>query len=80
MEERESDHQNLGGRVKGRARERGMATVVALALMAMLLVVVAANVRTLRQVKQELKLIERKQLRHLQAQNTAADSTAPAKP
>jgi hypothetical protein len=50
-----------------RAEERGMAVVVMLILMAILMLFVASNVRTLVQLKQEIRLAERKQIHRLEA-------------
>jgi hypothetical protein len=44
-----------------------MAVVVMLILMAILMMFVASNVRTLVQLKQEIRLVERKQIRRLDA-------------
>jgi hypothetical protein len=52
---------------RARAEERGMAVVVMLILMAILMMFVASNVRTLVQLKQEIRLVERKQIHRLEA-------------
>jgi len=52
---------------RARAEEHGMAVVVMLILMAILMLFVASNVRTLVQLKQEIRLVERKQIRRLEA-------------
>jgi len=48
------------------ACQRGTAVIVMLFLMAILMLLVAGNVRTLVQLKQELRLVERKQIRRLE--------------
>lgn len=47
-----------------RRSEQGVAVVVVLALLAILMLYVAANVRSLRIMSQEIKLVEQRQLRH----------------
>lgn len=50
-----------------RRRERGVAVIVVLALLAILMLYVTANVRSLRIMSQEIKLVEQRQLRHWNA-------------
>lgn len=47
-----------------RRHERGVAVVVVLALLAILMLYITANVRSLRIMSQEIKLVEQRQLRH----------------
>ena len=51
----------------GRRAERGSAVLVVLALLAIILVYVAYNVRTLDLLRQDVRLVERQQLRRLAA-------------
>ena len=48
-------------------RESGSAVIVVFALLAIILVYVAANLRTINSLGRELKLLERQQTRRLQA-------------
>lgn len=50
-----------------RCRQSGSAVIVVLALLAILLVYVAGNIRTLSNLGRELRLLERQQTRRLQA-------------
>jgi len=47
-----------------RRSEQGVAVIVVLALLAILMLYVAANVRSLRIMSQEIKLVEQRHLRH----------------
>ncbi len=64
----------------GSHHERGMAVVVMLALITLLLIYVAANLRSLNQLDGELKWIDQQQIRRLNAAGTrtVALATAPA--
>jgi hypothetical protein len=53
-------------------RQSGSAVIVVMALLAIILIYVAANLRTLTSLGRELKLLERQQIRRLQ---TAAPRT-----
>ena len=55
-----------------RRRQSGSAVIVVLALLAIILVYVAGNLRTLNNLGRELKLVERQQIHRLQ---TAAQTT-----
>ena len=57
-----------------RARERGIAVLSVLALVAIVMVYVAANVRTLHSLDGELKLVERRQIHRLKVATPAAHS------
>jgi hypothetical protein len=59
-----------------RHREQGMATFVVLVLMAILVVLAASNVASLRQLQRETRLVEQRQLQRLRA--AAKDTNAPA--
>ena len=50
-----------------RRRQSGSAVIVVMALLAILLVYVAGNIRTLSNLGRELRLLERQQTRRLQA-------------
>ena len=50
-----------------RRRKQGVAVVVVLALLAILMLYITANVRSLRIMSQEIKLVEQRQLRHWNA-------------
>ena len=60
----------LAGRVGG--QERGSAVVIFLALLAIMLILVAANGRTVALLKLELQLIEHKQVQRLERSQTIA--------
>ena len=62
-----------------RRREGGSAVIVVMALLAIILVYVAGNLRTLNSLGRELKLLEHQQTRRLQAmaQATNAPPTPP---
>ncbi|MEW6303680.1 MAG: hypothetical protein AB1705_09430 [Verrucomicrobiota bacterium] len=47
---------------RGRRRQRGLAALFALALVALMAVLAVANSRTTAQLRQELRLVEKKQL------------------
>ena len=53
-------------RLRADPRQRGTAVLLMLFLMAILMLLVASNVRTLIQLKQELRLVERKQMKRLE--------------
>jgi hypothetical protein len=55
-----------------RARESGMAVIGVLGLLAIVLIYMAANIRTLNTLDGELKLIERQQTHRLTASSRAA--------
>ena len=62
-------------------RERGMAVVVVLALISVLLVYVAANLRSLGLLDRELKRVEQKQIQRLdKATPGATNASAAAEP
>ncbi len=63
-------------RRRGRTGERGSAVVIFLALLAIMLVLVAANGKTLVLLKKELQLIEHKQVQRLERSQTNAVSPA----
>lgn len=58
-----------------RQRQRGVAVLVVLTLLAILLIFIAGNVRALRCLDQELKLVERRQIKRL---NALSATNAPA--
>ena len=57
-------------------RQQGMAVIVVMALLSIILIYLAGNIRTLYSLGQELKLVERQQTRRLQAIGPL--TTAPA--
>ncbi len=57
-------------------RQQGMAVIVVMALLSIILIYLADNIRTLYSLGQELKLVERQQTRRLQAIGPL--TTAPA--
>jgi hypothetical protein len=61
--------------------QSGTAVIVVLVIIAILMIYVAANIRTLNNVGRELKLIEQKQVRRLQGppRNLEAPASDPAK-
>ena len=58
-------------------RQSGSAVIVVFALLALILVYVAGNLRTINSLGRELKLLERQQIRRLQAV-TQTTNTPPA--
>ena len=60
-----------------RRRQSGSAVIVVMALLAIILVYVAGNLRTLNNLGRELKLVERQQTRRLQ-RATQTTNTPPA--
>lgn len=61
---------------KTKARRQGSAVIVVIALLSLLLLYVAYNLRTLHLLGQELRLIERQQLRRLAAVNANTNAVA----
>jgi hypothetical protein len=59
-----------------RRREQGMATIVVLALLSIVLIYVAANVRSLDILGRELKLVEKQQIRRLNARAGVTNNVA----
>lgn len=52
--------------LRQRNSERGMAMIVIMAILSLMVVYIAANVRSLNTLERELRLIERKQVHRLQ--------------
>lgn len=65
---------DVGSTLSGRAggQQRGSAVVIFLALLAIMLILVAANGRTVVLLKKELQLIEHKQVQRLERSQTNA--------
>ena len=65
-----------------RRREGGMATIIFIALLAIMVILIMSGARPLVQLRIEEKLIEQKQIRRLDASQTIAVAAAasPAKP
>ena len=61
-----------------RKDERGMATVVFIALLAIMMILVTAESRALFRLHREVKLLERQQLKRLNSAQTNMISTAAA--
>ena len=63
-------------------RERGSAVVVLLVLLTIMLILVAANGKTLLNLQKEMKLLERQQVHHLNTVQTNATvvGTPPGRP
>ena len=61
-----------------RGRHSGSAVIVVMALLAIILVYVAANLRTLYLLSAELRLLERQQIQRLQGAAPATSSPAAA--
>ncbi len=57
-----------------RRRQSGSAVIVVLALLVIMLIYVAGNLRTLSSLERELKLLERQQTRRLQVAEPATNS------
>jgi len=64
-------------RPKRRVRERASAVLVFMAILAVMLLVVAANLKTLNHLRDDLKLLERRQIQRLQASQTNAPVALP---
>ena len=63
-----------------RRSERGFMIIAMMVMLAMMLIYVAASTRSLRQLRQELKLVEQKQVQRLQASTVTATRTNAAAP
>jgi hypothetical protein len=57
-------------------RERGMATVVFIALLAIMMILVTAESRALIQLHREVRFLEKQQIKRLNAQPTNTITTA----
>ena len=57
-----------------RRRQEGMAVIVVIALVAIILVYIAGNIRTLHSLSGELRLIEKAQKQRLQAATVSTNS------
>jgi hypothetical protein len=57
-------------------RRQGMAVIVVLALLAIILLYVSVNIRTLSHLQRDLQLIEKKQQQHLLTSPPGATNTA----
>jgi hypothetical protein len=63
----------------GRGRERGMATVIFIALLAIMLILVTAESRALIQLRHEVKLLQKQQIKRLNlSQSNSVVATQPA--
>ena len=60
----------------GRRSERGMASVLFIALLAIMLILVTAESRSLLQLHREVKLLEQKQIQRLNTTTTNTITTA----
>jgi len=65
-------------RIRSSRREYGVAVIVILALLAILMIYVAGNLRTLDHLEREVQLLERKQILRLQATARPASSAVEA--
>jgi len=61
-------------------RQRGSAVLIFLTLLSIMLVLVAANGRTLNSLKREIRLIEQRQVRHWQLPPTNATNAVTTRP
>lgn len=66
--------------INRRKRESGVATIVMLALLALVLAFIFANLRALSDVRGELKVIEQKQIHRLNHPATNSTPESPALP
>jgi hypothetical protein len=62
-----------------RTRERGVAVIIVLALIAILMILVASNVKALHQLQRELRLVEHKQLQQRDARAARTNAITPAR-
>jgi type II secretory pathway component PulK len=62
-----------------RATERGVAVIIVLALIAVLMILVASNVRALQQLQRELRLVEHKHLQRREASGTRTNAITPVR-
>ena len=58
--------------------ERGMATIVFIALLAIMMILVTAESRALIQLHREVRFLEQQQIKRLNAPTTNSISTAPS--
>ena len=63
-----------------RPRRAGSAVIVLLALLAIILIYVAANLRTLYSLSTELRLLERRQVQRLQVSTQSTNAASAARP
>ena len=63
---------------RARRRQTGSAVIIILALLALMLIYIAANSRTLFSLGQELKLLERQQIHRLETTTAKTNATASA--
>jgi len=70
----------LGRASPHRAGERGMAVIVVLAFLAILFIYLAANIRTLRHLEKEIRLLELKQTHRLQVISNQLLNPQPSPP
>jgi hypothetical protein len=62
----------------GRSGERGMATVIFIALLAIMLILVTAESRALIQLRREVKLLQKQQIKRLNlSQSNSVAATQP---
>lgn len=69
--------QTISATALSRARQRGSAVAVLLVMLAIMLILVAANGKTLLHLQKELRFIERQQTQRLNAAQTNAIVVAP---
>ena len=63
-----------------RAGQRGSAVIVVLAFLAIMLIYVDSNLQTLGHLNRDLKLVERRQLRHWEIAGMLSTNAPPARP
>ncbi len=63
-----------------RTGERGMAVIVVIAIVAILLIYIGGNLRTLHLLSRDLKLVEQRQIRRLSNPNPATNAPPPVRP
>lgn len=66
------DRRNPGGRATPRRREGGSATVVFIALLAIMVILVTVNGQALFRLHREVKFVEQQQIKRLNASQTNA--------
>ncbi len=67
-----------GHRIKARRRhEQGSAALVVIAILAIVLIYVASNLKTLEHLNREIKLVERRQIHRLQSISISTNSVTP---
>ena len=61
-------------------REAGVAVIIVIAILSIVLIYVAVNIRTIDRLGNELKLVEKQQIRRTETRASAVDFASPPSP